>query len=107
MALTPQTLVERREIKDDLQAVRETGVGHDLEEVALGCCCVAAPVRDPRGAVVGSVGISVPADRWHREGARLTRLCVPPPPRRTAPHGPSPSRPEIGQECLSAHPEPA
>ena len=55
--------------------VREAGVGHDLEEVALGCCCVAAPVWDPRGAVVGSMGISVPAERWHREGARLTRIC--------------------------------
>ena len=75
VALTPLTLVERREIKDDLRTVRETGVGHDLEEVALGCCCVAVPVWDPRGAVVGSIGISVPAGRWHREGARLTRLC--------------------------------
>lgn len=75
VALTPLTLVERREIKDDLEAVREAGVGHDLEEVALGCCCVAAPVWDPRGAVVGSMGISVPAERWHREGARLTRIC--------------------------------
>ena len=76
MALTPQTLVERRDIKDDLHTVRETGVGFDLEEVAEGCCCVAAPVRDPRGAVVGSVGLSVPTDRWRREGAHITRLCV-------------------------------
>ena len=76
VALTPQTLVVRREIKDDLLAVRETGVGYDLEEVAVGCCCVAAPVRDPRGAVVGSVGVSVPTDRWRREEERITRLCV-------------------------------
>jgi len=75
-ALTPRTLVRRRDIKDDLHTVRETGVGYDLEELAVGCCCVAAPVRDPRGAVVGSVGLSVPADRWRREEARITRLCV-------------------------------
>ena len=75
-ALTPRTLVRRRSIKSNLRTVRETGVGHDLEELAIGCCCVAAPVRDIRGAVVGSVGLSTPTDRWSREEARLTRLCV-------------------------------
>ena len=68
-ALTRATLVRRRDIKDDLHAVRETGVGHDLEELAEGCCCVAAPVRDARGAVVGSVGLSTPTDRWREEAA--------------------------------------
>ena len=48
-AFTPNTLVRRRDIKGDLNAVRETDVGHDLEELAIGCCCVAAPVRDGRG----------------------------------------------------------
>lgn len=75
-AFTPHTLVRRRTIKSDLETVRETGVGHDLEELAIGCCCVAAPVRDAGGVVVGSVGLSAPTDRWQREEARLTRLCV-------------------------------
>jgi IclR family transcriptional regulator, acetate operon repressor len=75
-ALTPRTLVRRRSIKSNLRTVREAGVGHDIEELAIGCCCVAAPVRDARGAVVGSVGLSAPTDRWRREEARLTRLCV-------------------------------
>jgi DNA-binding IclR family transcriptional regulator len=75
-ALTPRTLVRRRHIKSNLHTVRERGVGHDLEELAVGCCCVAAPVRDARGAVVGSVGLSAPTDRWRREEARLTRCCV-------------------------------
>ena len=34
VAWTPHTLVERREIKDDLRTVRETGLALDLEEVA-------------------------------------------------------------------------
>jgi len=74
VALTPRTLVGRREIKDDLKTVRETGLGYDVEEVALGCCCVAAPVRDFRGAVVGSVGIS------GTERARASPGYAPPPP---------------------------
>jgi IclR family acetate operon transcriptional repressor len=75
-AFTPRTLVRRRDIKANLHAVRETGVGHDLEELAEGCCCVAAPVRDAQGTVVATVGLSTPTDRWRREEARLTRLCV-------------------------------
>lgn len=75
-AFTPRTLVRRRDIKSTLRTVCDTGVAHDLEELATGCCCVAAPVRDARGAVVGSVGLSTPTDRWRREEARLTRLCV-------------------------------
>ena len=75
-AFTAHTLVRRRDIKADLNTVRETGVGHDREELGMGCCCVAAPVQDARGAVVASVGLSTPTDRWRREEARLTRLCI-------------------------------
>ena len=75
-ALTPRTLVRRRHIKGDLHAVRDAGVAHDLEEMGVGCCCVAAPVRDAHGAVVGAVGLSTPTERWRREEANLTRLCA-------------------------------
>ena len=103
-ALTPRTLVRRRHIKSDLHTVREAGVAHDLEEMGVGCCCVAAPVRDAHGAVVGSVGLSTPTERWRREEAHLTRLCASAAAQANGAR-PLPSRPEIGQECLSAHPE--
>jgi DNA-binding IclR family transcriptional regulator len=75
-AYTRRTLVDRREIKRHLRVVRDRGLGHDLEELADGCCCVAAPVRGPGGAVVGSVGLSTTTERWRADQEWLTRLCI-------------------------------
>jgi len=72
---TRRTLVERRHIKRHLRVVRERGIGNDLEELVDGCCCVAVPVLDLRGATVGAIGLSTPADRWHLERRALTELC--------------------------------
>jgi DNA-binding IclR family transcriptional regulator len=36
---------------------------------------VAVPVLDLRGATVGAIGLSTPADRWRLERRALTELC--------------------------------
>lgn len=72
---TRRTLVQRRHIKRHLRVVRERGVGNDLEELADGCCCVAVPVLDARGATVGAIGLSTSAERWRTEHRALTSLC--------------------------------
>lgn len=74
-AYTARSLVRRGEIKRHLRKIRGDGLGYDLEEVATGCCCVAAGIRDGAGTVVGSVGLSTSAERWRDEHARLTWLC--------------------------------
>ena len=66
---------ERRHIKRHLRVVRERGIGKDLEELAEGCCCVAVPVLDARGDVLGAIGLSTPAHRWRTHEAALTELC--------------------------------
>jgi DNA-binding IclR family transcriptional regulator len=73
---TRRTLVQRRHIKRNLATVRESGVGCDLEELLDGCCCVAAPVLDAGGRVVGAIGLSAPARRWGDQRPELTRLCT-------------------------------
>jgi DNA-binding IclR family transcriptional regulator len=75
-ACTPHTLVERRRITADLRGVRERGLALDLEELAEGCCCVAAPVRDPWGATIASIGVSVPTERFRAERDAVARGCV-------------------------------
>ena len=75
-AFTPRTLVRRRHVKRHLRAVRELGLGRDLEELAAGCCCVAAPVVDASGETVASVGLSTTAERWREESEALTRACL-------------------------------
>ncbi len=69
---TRRTLVERRHLKRNLGAVRDLGVGRDLEELADGCCCVAVPVIGPHGDAIASIGLSCPAERWHVDHEVLT-----------------------------------
>ena len=72
---TPFTLVDRRAIKQDLAETRERGYAVELEELAVGCCCVAAPVLDAGGATVASIGLSVPVERFHAERREIVRRC--------------------------------
>jgi DNA-binding IclR family transcriptional regulator len=91
-AFTRRTLVERRHIKRHLGAVQELGVGKDLEELAEGCCCVAVPVVDARGATVAAIGLSTPTDRWRRERETLEALCAEAGVRASAALGAAPAR---------------
>ncbi len=71
---TRRTLVERRHLKRHLGAVRDLGIGKDLEELSDGCCCVAVPVIGPHGESIASIGLSCASDRWSLEHERLTLL---------------------------------
>jgi DNA-binding IclR family transcriptional regulator len=73
-AYTRRTLVERRHLKRNLGAVRELGVGKDLEELSDGCCCVAVPVYGPHRGAVAAIGLSCPSERWRHDHELLTAL---------------------------------
>ncbi len=60
---TPRTLTNMRELLAHLETIRERGYAVDDEEFDPGVRCVASAVRDYRGKVVASVGISGPAIR--------------------------------------------
>ncbi|NLE45104.1 MAG: IclR family transcriptional regulator [Chloroflexi bacterium] len=60
---TPRTLLTLRELAPHLEVVRERGYAVDDEEFDPGVRCVAAPLRDYRGKVVASVGVSGPTVR--------------------------------------------
>jgi len=58
---TDNTITEPAALKEHLRTVREQGYAVDDEEYHPGIRCVAAPVFDHNGAVVGSIGISAAA----------------------------------------------
>ena len=78
--LTPMTVTDRWELEADLDLARVRGVVAEVEEFQLKVACVAAPVRDAAGTVVGAISVSVPAQEYEsrqnvlekvlREGAR-------------------------------------
>lgn len=68
--LTEKTLVDLGALDAHLAEVRRLGYAVDDEEQEVGARCVAAPVRDAGGRVIGALGISAPAARLKPERIR-------------------------------------
>ena len=82
--LTPYTIVTPGTLARQLERVRRDGFATTREELTLGACSVAVPVRDADGDVVAALGIVVPSLRRDRErlvaalsvaAAGITRLA--------------------------------
>ncbi|GID31230.1 IclR family transcriptional regulator [Paractinoplanes brasiliensis] len=67
--VTPYTITQPARLAEQLRRVRSDGYATTGEEMSLGACSVAVPVRGPADDVVAALGIVVPDLR--REQARL------------------------------------
>jgi DNA-binding IclR family transcriptional regulator len=65
---TENTLTDPADLLLDLSRVRERGYAIDEQEQSLDLRCVAAPVFDHAGQVIGCIGISAPAMRLGAAG---------------------------------------
>jgi IclR family KDG regulon transcriptional repressor len=59
-ALTPKTITEPGQLRQEIEEVARTGVAYDDGEFNAEVRCVAVPVHDFTGQVVGALGISGP-----------------------------------------------
>jgi IclR family KDG regulon transcriptional repressor len=59
-ALTPKTITEPEQLRQEIREVARTGVAYDDGEFNAEVRCVAVPVHDFTGQVVGALGISGP-----------------------------------------------
>lgn len=57
-ALTPHTITDPRVFKEHLALVRQRGYATDIQEGGLGFCCLAVPIYNHEGKVVGAMSIS-------------------------------------------------
>jgi DNA-binding IclR family transcriptional regulator len=64
-ALTPQSLTQPADLREELERVRFQAFALDLEECEAGVICVAAAVRNARGETVAAVSNSGPTVRMH------------------------------------------
>ncbi len=62
-AFTPRTITDPETLSIHLEQTRQRGYAVDDEEYDYGVRCLAAPVYDFRGKVIGAVGVSGPAGR--------------------------------------------
>ncbi len=74
---TPNTITDREQLHAELCRIRERGYALDDEEIEVGLRCVAAPIKDASGDVIGALSISGPAFRFDgKEAERLTALAL-------------------------------
>lgn len=59
-ALTPKSITDARQLRREIDEVRRSGVAFDDAEFDTEVRCVAVPVRDFSGQVIGAIGISGP-----------------------------------------------
>lgn len=57
---TPRTITDLKTLSKALDEVRSRGYATELEELAFGRACVAAPIRDRSGRVVAALSVSGP-----------------------------------------------
>ncbi|MFP9062186.1 IclR family transcriptional regulator [Natrialbaceae archaeon A-chndr2] len=62
-AETPNTVTDREILFEELDEIQERGIAFDGEERAEGIRCVAAPVIDKNGSLIGAVSVSGPSTR--------------------------------------------
>jgi len=67
--ITPHTITQPGRLRAELARVRREGFAQTQEEMSLGACSVAVPVRGDADRVVAALGIVVPSLR--RDRARL------------------------------------
>lgn len=74
---TPNTITERDALRAELRRIRERGYALDNEEIEIGLKCVAAPISDGSGTVIGALSISGPTFRFDgKEAERLTAQAL-------------------------------
>jgi DNA-binding IclR family transcriptional regulator len=72
---TPNTVVDRDELKKQLRQIAEQGYALDNEELDVGVRCVGAPIRDYTRRIIGAVSISGPSMRFSEE--RVDKELIP------------------------------
>jgi DNA-binding IclR family transcriptional regulator len=70
---TAGTITDPERLLQALEEIRRAGVGYENEEVVADVACVAAPVRDPYGALAGAISLTVPVTRMKPRRAELTK----------------------------------
>ena len=74
-SMTGETITSPDQLRDQLEAVRSTGVARELDEAVIGESSLASPVFDSYGEAVGAIGVVVPSgsDLEGHEASDLVR----------------------------------
>lgn len=71
-AITPHTITSKRQLREDLSAVRQNGFAHSREEFTPGITGIATAVEHD-GRLFGAVNLAVPTVRFNEEQETIFR----------------------------------
>ncbi|WP_110929269.1 IclR family transcriptional regulator [Bacillus massiliglaciei] len=72
-AYTPKTVTSQKPFKEFLQSVKEQGYSVSKEELRVGVCSLAAPIKDYTGKVVYALSVVGPVHRMNPSNEYLIR----------------------------------
>lgn len=70
-AYTQHTIVDKQELKAQLELISKDHIAYEKEELTLQRCCLAAPIRNIGGQVIASVSFSCDKERFENENDML------------------------------------
>jgi len=72
------TCTDKKELVEELKEIRACGWALEMEELALGRACIAGPIRDSSGVVVGALSLSGPLSqfRWNERQDELIQKII-------------------------------
>lgn len=74
---TPNTIVDRDELREVLKDIQEQGYAVDEEDFEIGVCAVGAPVRDHTRKVIAGITVTTPTTRFNTQRKdELIRLVI-------------------------------
>lgn len=75
-AFTEHTLVDREQIKQAMQAARESGYVINFGYYEADVCSIAAPVFDPSSSVMGTLAVAAPKGRFTKENQSVIKTLL-------------------------------
>ena len=69
--MTPNTIVHRRDLEQEMQRIRKDRISRDNQELASGLIAIAVPVVGQRGRICGTVSVNAPTSRMTLEKAEV------------------------------------
>lgn len=61
---TNNTITKFDMLRNELEKIKKSRVAFDHEELEYGLCCIASPILNSKSNIIGSIGISIPKQRF-------------------------------------------
>ncbi len=74
--ITPHTITDPTQLKDNLATIREQGWAYTLGELTPGVAAVAVPLLDSNGTLVAALSIAGPVSRFSEEKLAMLRSAT-------------------------------